>query len=53
MKPKKVIGIVALVLVAYAVFTNPTQSADMVGGVGDWLRGSAESVMTFLQGLGS
>ncbi|WP_461145693.1 hypothetical protein [Salinifilum aidingensis] len=50
-KPKKVAGIVVLVLVGYAVFTNPVGSADMVGGVGGWLQGSAESVITFMQNL--
>lgn len=52
MKPKRVLGIVVLVLLAYAIFTNPVGMADMVGGLGAWLRGSAESVMTFLQNLG-
>jgi hypothetical protein len=48
---KKIVGLLAIALLLFWVFTEPTSAAGTVSGIGTTLRDGAESVITFVTQL--
>ncbi|GAA3540849.1 hypothetical protein GCM10022222_25590 [Amycolatopsis ultiminotia] len=48
---KKLAGLVGIALVLFFVIAQPGQAAGLVGNVVDFLRSSAESVITFVSNV--
>ena len=48
---KKVVGLLAIALLLFFVFTEPTEAAGSVTSIGATLRDGAESVITFFTQL--
>lgn len=51
MNAKKLAGLVGIALVLFFVIAQPGQAAGLVGNVVDFLRNSAESVITFVSSI--
>ena len=48
---KKIAGLVGIALVLFFVIAQPGNAAHMVGTIVDWLRSSAEAVITFVSNV--
>lgn len=51
MKHKKILGLIALAIVLFIVIAHPGQGAEMVHNGVDFLRSSAEGVITFVSNV--
>lgn len=51
MNAKKIITVLVVALVLFFLISQPTQSADTVTGILDWLREAAEALITFVKSL--
>lgn len=51
MNAKKLLVGLAVALVLFFLITQPTQSADTVHGVLNWLRAAADALITFVKSL--
>ena len=48
---KKIAGLVGIALVLFFVIAQPASAANLVGTIVDWLRSSAEAVITFVSNV--
>ncbi|WP_166462959.1 MULTISPECIES: hypothetical protein [Amycolatopsis] len=48
---KKIAGLVGIALVLFFVIAQPGNAASLVGNIIDWLRSSAEAVITFVSNV--
>lgn len=51
MNGKKIVIVAVVALVLFFVIAQPTNAAHLVGNIIDWLRSSAEAIVTFLSKL--
>lgn len=51
MNAKKIAGLVGIALVLFFVIAQPASAANLVGTIVDWLRTSAEAVITFVSNV--
>ncbi|WP_181782939.1 hypothetical protein [Pseudonocardia pini] len=51
MNVKKLVGVLLLVLVIFFIVTNPGGASSTVSGIGSWLAGVGNSIITFFQGV--